>query len=236
MPTETDFTKKLIEFIDGATEIGKMCSDEYVHRSNDEFLAVEVHNKYVLWKDEVWDYLRNEKGMIVDAKLFFVENSVPWIKGGLEYSYKDSRESRALIKAISIELDEKLKHIRELWGREQDGRPSSSIVTICLGSGAIWREQREERRYDAKGGKALWVELIRLLYTKRRFMLFREIQENIGYKSIGALSSSVKKTNRQAMKKLDLSENLIEHEDRKGYRIDPQYEIKPASPKKTQHP
>lgn len=104
-------TRKLADFLIEASEISNLSTDYSIKWSDNNFLAVDIHDKYIKWKFNVSDFLYS-LGLIDDGN-FFTLGGVPLIKAGIEYGDKDSTESRKLIEDIRVELNEKLRHLRE---------------------------------------------------------------------------------------------------------------------------
>lgn len=128
MLVDKDFLRGITKLVEQANEVSRLCSDESVKWSTDDFLAVDIHDRYMSWKEDV-DLFLQVHDLPLDAKFFRIENTVPLLKGGLEYGDKNSKESRGLIKVISLELDEKLKHLRELARQENTKVSKMNEVT-----------------------------------------------------------------------------------------------------------
>lgn len=127
MVTKDEFRVKMLDFIEQAREIGRRCSDEAVYWSDNAFYACDLHNDYMIWRTTITHFLRNDCGLVADGEIFGMENAVPYLKGGIEYGNKNSQRSRALIKAIGTELNEKLRHINELLNRKQQKEQRKAI-------------------------------------------------------------------------------------------------------------
>ena len=194
MVRKSQFLTELDKFIEQAALIGKQCSDEHVRRSHNTFLAVDIHNEYIIWKLE-FDAFLQKAGFSTDAKLFRVENSVPLLKGGIEYGDKDSEESRALIKAISVELDEKLRHIREIYQREHIKKIAAPSAAPEINLNFYFNKQDGElTRYPkeilgsttftvGEGRYKILVILIEEKQFRNEYVPTEELQNDGGYKS-----------------------------------------------------
>lgn len=88
--------------------------------SENQFLAVDVHARYVSWILDVKDFL-TKKGYgrlnSTHSEIFlkFLESdSVPHIKGGLEYGDPETEESQKLLKNIREEASRKRRWLQRL--------------------------------------------------------------------------------------------------------------------------
>lgn len=233
------FSQELTKFIERAAEIGRLCSDESVKRSRNEFLAVDIHDKYIIWKIEFYNFLFSQK-LYEDASLFRIENTVPYLKSGVEYGGKDSVESRGLIKAISLELDEKLKHIRELYQQNKQivntrkNKVVSSTNVIFYfnqsnGELSLYPKEKNKictfvvgkRRYKIIG------VLIQEKENGNHYVLTGDLAEEAGYKSsqkcregVHAIRAIVEKT----FKKIK-GDEFIEGKQTEGYRIGEKFDV-----------
>lgn len=166
--------RKLAEFIMEASEISNLSTDYSIKWSDNDFLAVDIHDKYIKWKFNVSDFLYS-LGLIDDGNFFKLGN-VPLIKGGIEYGDKDSIESRKLIEDISVELNEKLKHLRE-----------SHILEKINEGNRVKKTKKEE--VNEEGYKTTLKIKLKKETTKRGDKLFIQLYDRTKWVEIGLLSS-----------------------------------------------
>ncbi len=105
--TFDELVRKGILITHSAHEGDILYADNPVEKMHDTF------RDYHLWKEAVRDFflsINNEKGA-----LYFLEaDNVPFLKGGLEYSYIESKESQQLLKNIRTAATERLAYLRSV--------------------------------------------------------------------------------------------------------------------------
>lgn len=105
--------------------------------SSDFNLLDNVHREYVLWKCDIKDLL-NKPEIIkkIDIGVFYQHDSVPNLKGGIEYGNIRSEESQELLKNIRIETSKKLEYLRKtrsvLLDKKTERRLAKIIVEIIV--------------------------------------------------------------------------------------------------------
>lgn len=80
--------------------------------SDNQFLAVDVHHRFVLWRFNIREFV--SKYYPKSAQKFFEADSVPDMKGGIEYGDVTSEKSQTLLKNIREETSKKLGLLRQL--------------------------------------------------------------------------------------------------------------------------
>jgi len=80
--------------------------------SGDQFLAVNIHNSFVLWRSSVREFVSGNYSKV--AQQFFEADSVPNMKGGIEYGDVASEKSQTLLKNIREDTSKKLGLLRQL--------------------------------------------------------------------------------------------------------------------------
>lgn len=222
MSQNKDFLKDITKLLEQASVVGRMCSDEAVKRSMDDDLAIEIHSQYMIWKCEV-DLFLQDYGFRVDLKFFRIENTVPMMKYGLEYGDKDSKQSRDLIKAISLELEEKLKHLRELFYREGDKATNEDKIAICCSiKDGIYICGSKPRPYPISKQR---LEIVKLIHTKGSARL-KEITRKLGISNDQNTSRNIKIINEEFKEKLKIEHDFICRNTAVGFYLnDARYSI-----------
>ena len=80
--------------------------------SDNQFLAVDIHHRFVLWRFNIREFV--SKYYPKSAQEFFEADSVPDMKGGIEYGNVTSEKSQTLLKNIREETSKKLDLLRQL--------------------------------------------------------------------------------------------------------------------------
>ncbi|MFA4819132.1 MAG: hypothetical protein WC621_04805 [Patescibacteria group bacterium] len=119
MPWPTKKLRELNELIFEGVNITRYAQEGNALYSNNQFLAVDVHNQFVLWRIKVRGFvLKNYPNNI---STFFKADSIPDLKGGIEYGDVTSEKSQILLRNIreessrKIELLEQLKRSAKWW-------------------------------------------------------------------------------------------------------------------------
>lgn len=73
----------------------------------------DAFSEYHLWKHDVRMFFL-KYGDEKSASYFFEGDNVPFLKGGIEYSYIDSDKSQTLLKNIRETTSERLKYLRDI--------------------------------------------------------------------------------------------------------------------------
>lgn len=116
------FAKEITEFVRKGSEIIMNANTEHLGKwRDDDFIAVEAHQEYMLWKIDVADFLQNKH--IKEWQVFRAVDSVPFVKGGMEYSYRDSEKTQKLLKNIREEATKKLMTLREVRDYAMQSKP-----------------------------------------------------------------------------------------------------------------
>lgn len=224
-----DFIEGIARLVEQADEVGRMCSDEAVRWSTNDFLAVDVHNKYMIWKCDAQEFLQDHD-FLLDAKFLMVENAVPMLKGGIEYGDKDSAQSRGLIRAISLELDEKLKHLRSLshqgdskkLDEARDIDNEGKISICCSMKDGIYFHGSKLRPYKISKQR---FKIVEVLYSEETARL-KEITKKAGTASEQNTSRDIMTINREFKEKLKLEYDFIQRSTAVGFHLnDAMYDI-----------
>ncbi|MDO8604585.1 MAG: hypothetical protein Q7K40_04315 [bacterium] len=73
----------------------------------------EVFSRYQIWKSDIKDFLTMAKRDNIEFYKFYEADSVPNLKGGIEYSNIQSEESQTLLKNIRTETSKHLNLLKE---------------------------------------------------------------------------------------------------------------------------
>jgi len=113
----------LSALIKRGTDITLYASSGVVHRRDQDEVdnMHETFKDFHTWKMDTRDFFL-KYNFEDEANFFFEGDSVPVLKGGIEYSYIDSPESQELLKNIREEAKEKLKFLREFKKEVPNGR------------------------------------------------------------------------------------------------------------------
>lgn len=220
MPSKTIFTKEIAELVKQANDVGVLCSDEAVRWSTNDFLAVDIHNKYMIWKCDVQEFLQKHD-LLLEAKFFMVENTVPMVKGGIEYGDKNSEQSRGLIKAISLDLDEKLKHLRELSRRvnnkktEKVIKKSNKLIVHCSLENGVYIDEKKLYQYKISKQRFMIIEMLH----KNGAARLKEITKKVGISSTQNTSRDIRTINKEIKRELNLKHNFIEKNTAVGFHL-----------------
>lgn len=86
----------------------------------DQFIAVDAHNKFSIWRIALRDFLYREKyfepinPLYSKVEPLLEADSVPMLKGGIEYGDPQSEKSQTLLRNIREETKRKLQILREV--------------------------------------------------------------------------------------------------------------------------
>ncbi|OGF60525.1 hypothetical protein A3C05_03440 [Candidatus Giovannonibacteria bacterium RIFCSPHIGHO2_02_FULL_45_40] len=103
----------------------------------------ETFKDYHNWKMDTRDFFLKHN-FEDEADFFFEGDSVPMLKGGIEYSDIDSPESKELLKNIQEEAKEKLRFLREFRGKmgnetgKQDARKNKATIKLSFPELVKW--------------------------------------------------------------------------------------------------
>ena len=116
---------------EGITITREAQEGDALYRKN--FIAVDMHNVFVIWRISVRDFLFKE-GYLNDkhplyslAEPILEADSVPNMKGGNDYGVPQSEKSQTLLKNIREETKKKLEILRSIKASKLD-RISAEIV------------------------------------------------------------------------------------------------------------
>jgi hypothetical protein len=117
----------LTEFVRRGSQLIVDANTEHIGKwRDDDFIAVEAHNEYMLWKDDAVNFLRGNH--IKEWGIFSAGDSVPFVKAGLDYSDGDSVKSQRLLKNIREETTAKLIILRDIKDQIISGEYQPKIL------------------------------------------------------------------------------------------------------------
>ena len=102
--------------------------------SSNQFLAVDIHNSFVSWRQKIKDFVSKNYPYKV-ALTFFEADSVPHFKGGIEYGDVTSNKSQILLRSIREETTRKLSLLRQLevkWHQTWWGKSAIGIMVAII--------------------------------------------------------------------------------------------------------
>lgn len=96
----------------------------------------ETFARYQIWRAAIKEFLTKANRDTAEWHKFYEANSVPYMKGGIEYGDIASEKSQTLLKNMRIETSKTLELLDEVGGtlfdknRSQKTIPNSDVVTI----------------------------------------------------------------------------------------------------------
>ena len=124
--------KSLDDLILEGINITRMAQEGDALYSDNQFIAVNAHNKFAIWREEIKELFVREGFDSSDhpqwplmARLY-VSDSVPHFKGGIEYGDPSSDKSQTLLRNIREETTRKLETLQQVRAALEKGKRNSS--------------------------------------------------------------------------------------------------------------
>jgi hypothetical protein len=178
---------KILSVIEGA-----FVNNKYSNRPRNSFEASDSSRRYIIWREDLREYIDNCKDVSsLEKSYFFESDSVPIIISGSEYGFSNSSESVLLMENIKKEIKDKLKKLRTLNIKENaqnkikeiyifKGQKKFSLIIVGENENKIIepKDRRNEnswvnKLFDvAKNGKCEYSKTIEAINNNNKLALY----------------------------------------------------------------